>query len=325
MEQDVRWGVVGCAGIARKAMIPALQSAKGAKLYALASRSQAKVDEYAQMFPCEKRYTDYDALLQDPNVDAVYIPLPNSLHCQWVVKALEAGKPVLCEKPLALNAGEVRRIAEVSERTGVPVMEAFAYLHDPVTARFHELIRSGVLGKLRYLEANFCYLLEDVSNVRLARNLGGGVTYDLGCYPISFFRTLTGAEPVDISLAGRMGSKSGVDEDVLLRMRFPDDVVATSYFSFQSYWNTYNIVVGERGFVQANSLFDRGEEKELIIDTETTGRVTEKLYAGARYSLQVEQMNRVIREGQKPAVSLDFSLGNAVVIDRILTECGYNR
>lgn len=323
MERNVRWGVIGCAGIARRAMIPAIQNAKGATLYALASRTREKVDEYADLFPCEKRYTDYEALLRDADVDAVYIPLPNTLHCRWVVKALEAGKPVLCEKPLAMNAGEVWEIAAASARTGVPVMEAFAYLHDPLTARLRELIRSGVLGKLHYMEANFCYLLEDPNNVRLVRNIGGGATYDLGCYPVGFFRAMTGTEPTEVSVAGRMGRESGVDEDVLVSMVFPDDIVATSYYSFRSHWNTYNILIGEHGSVQANTLFDRGEEKELIVDTEAAGRVTERFSTGNRYALQVEQMNRVIRKGQKPAVSLDFSLGNAKVIDTVLQKCGY--
>lgn len=321
MEREVRWGVLGCAGIARKAMIPAILNAKGAKLYALASRTREKAEAFARMFPCERCYADYKALLTDPCVDAVYIPLPNVLHAEWVIRALEAGKPVLCEKPLAMTAAEVRDIIAVSQRTGVPVMEGFAYLHDPLTARIRELIASGVLGRLRYLEANFCYLLKDMSNIRLRREVGGGATYDLGCYPISFFRALTGAEPLEISVAGRLGAVSQVDEDVHVRMLFPGDVVAVSYFSFQSHWNTYNVVIGEHGLLQLGTLFDRGDQKELILDTDTAGRSVETIFTGSRYALQVEQMNRVIREGHRPAVSLDFSLGNAVMMDSVLARC----
>lgn len=324
MTNDVRWGVLGCAGIARKAMLPAILRAKGATLYALASRTQGKAEQYAEMFPCEKCYSDYNALLADPLVEAVYIPLPNSLHYEWVLRALDAGKPVLCEKPLAMNAGEARAIAEASRRTGVPVMEAFAYLHDPLTARIRELISSGVLGRIHYLEANFSYLLEDLDNVRLVRKLGGGAIYDLGCYPISFFRYLTGTEPINVSVAGRMGVQSRVDEDVLAQLTFPGDIVATSYCSFQSHWNTYNLIVGEHGSLQAATIFDRGEQKQLIIDTDTTGQAVETLNTGGRYALQVEQMNRVIRLGEKPAVSLDFSIGNAVVMATILNACGYH-
>ena len=153
------------------------------------------------------------------------------------------------------------------------------------------------------------------------REVGGGATYDLGCYPISFFRALTGAEPLEISVAGRLGAVSQVDEDVHVRMLFPGDVVAVSYFSFQSHWNTYNVVIGEHGLLQLGTLFDRGDQKELILDTDTAGRSVETIFTGSRYALQVEQMNRVIREGHRPAVSLDFSLGNAVMMDSVLARC----
>ncbi|NLD58888.1 MAG: Gfo/Idh/MocA family oxidoreductase [Clostridiales bacterium] len=322
MRNEVRWGVLGCAGIARKAMLPAILDAGNAKLYAIASRSREKLAEMAKLFPCERQYVGYEALLGDPAVDAVYIPLPNSLHCEWVVKALEMGKPVLCEKPLAMNAAEVRRVMEASRATGVPAMEAFAYLHDPLMARAREVLASGALGRLRYMEANFSYLLEDLSNVRLIRGIGGGATYDLGCYPISFFRALAGEEPSRVAVSGRRGARSGVDEDVLVLLDFPSGAKATSYFSFQAHWNTRNLVLGECGYMEFPTIFDRGDKKTLILETASGGRSVETLDTSRRYALQVEQMGRVVLEGRAPAVSLGFSLGNAEVLDSILAECG---
>ena len=321
--KEIRWGVLGCAGIARKAMFSGIMNASNARLYAISSRTPDKLAETARQFPCEKQYLGYEAVLRDPDVDAVYIPLPNTLHCEWTIRALEAGKPVLCEKPLAMNAAEVRRIMEASARTGVPVMEAFAYLHDPMMARIRELVRSGALGRLRYIEANFSYLLKDTSNVRLIRPLGGGATYDLGCYPVSFIREIAGEEPAEIHTAGRLGAQTGVDEDVLVQMAFASGLHATSYCSFQAHWSTYNLVLGEYGSIEFPTIFDRGDVKRIVVSTAGGGKHEEVFETGSRYSLQVEQMGRVIAEGERPAISLEFSLGNAVVMDEILRACGY--
>ena len=321
--KEIRWGVLGCAGIARKAMFNGIMNARNARLYAISSRTPDKLYDIARQFPCEKQYLGYEAVLNDPDVDAVYIPLPNALHCEWVVRALEAGKPVLCEKPLAMNAREVRQIMEASARTGVPVMEAFAYLHDPMMGRIRELVRSGALGQLRYIEANFSYLLKDTSNVRLIRPLGGGATYDLGCYPVSFIRALAGEEPASIHTTGRLGAQTRVDEDVLVQMEFASGLHALSYCSFQAHWSTYNLVLGETGSIEFPTIFDRGEEKRIIVSTAEGGSHEETFTTGTRYSLQVEQMGRVILEGERPAISLEFSLGNAVAMDEILRACGY--
>jgi len=316
----VNWGVLGCAGIARKAMIPAILGSENGRLYAVASRTRQKLDEFSAEFHPEKTVLGYEELLDDPDVDAVYIPLPNSLHCEWVVRCCEKGKPVLCEKPLAMNASEVERIMEASRRTGVPVMEAFAYLHGPLMGIVREILQSGMLGRIKYIESNFSFLLNDLDNVRLIKHLGGGAAYDLGCYPVSFFRAVTGEEPDDIVQYMSTGEKSGVDEDTLLIMRFPSGAKATAYFSFQSNWCVRNLILGEYGQIDIPSFFDRSDRKSVFV---TYGQSAPKEIAvdtSVRYIRQVEQMRRVVLEGAAPAVSLDFSLGNARALDRLLPQ-----
>lgn len=322
MEKPIRWGVLGCAGIARKAMLPAILSAGNAELYAISSRTSEKLKAYAEMFPVQRTYIGYDALLRDPEVEAVYIPLANSLHCKWVIEAIRAGKPVLCEKPLAMTAAEVAEIRRESLRCGVPVMEAFAYLHDPMTRRIVEIVSSGAIGKLCYMEANFSYFLNDKTNVRLVREVGGGAIYDLGCYPVGFFRWLAGEEPDQIRVLGELGRETKVDENVLFQMHFPGGAVASSYCSFKTDWHTYNLVLGETGSIEFPTIFDRGDRKTIRIRT-AEGVAEESFDTGTRYALQVEQMGRVIRNSEAPFVSLEYSLGNAEAMDRILAACGY--
>lgn len=322
-EKMIRWGVLGCAGIARKAMIPAILKARNATLYAIASRKGQKLAEFSELFHPKIGYSSYEELLADPNVDAVYIPVPNSEHARWVIKACEAGKPVLCEKPLAMNREEVLQIREASERYKVPVMEAFAYLHGPMMDRIRKIVSSGQIGPVRYMEANFSYYLDDLSNVRLIRPLGGGAAYDLGCYPISFFREIMKEEPVKVVTFKDMGPESEVDETVMSVLEFPSGAKACTYFSFRTNWCTRNLILGEKGQIDIPSIFDRGAEKEMFL---TIGRppesTTERIIIDCsdNYVLQTEQMGRVVAGLEDPAISLAWSEGNAAVLDEILQQ-----
>ncbi|MFA9381784.1 MAG: Gfo/Idh/MocA family protein, partial [Acetanaerobacterium sp.] len=235
MKDIVNWGVLGCAGIAKSTVIPSILGAANANLYAIASRGPEKLELFTKLFQPEKTYVGYDELLDDPLVDVVYIPLPNALHCEWVIKACEKKKHVLCEKPLAMNAREVEEIEQAARKNHVVVMEAFAYLHGPLMDKVREILAGGRLGRIKYMESNFSYLLTDMNNVRMIKDIGGGATYDLGCYPISFFREVVGEEPDRVLPVTTVGETSRVDEDVMLMLSFPGGAKACSYYSFQSY------------------------------------------------------------------------------------------
>ena len=272
MKQIVNWGVLGCAGIAKAVTIPAILNAEGARLYALASRSADKLREFEALFHPVKGYTDYDALLADPEVDAVYLPLPNALHAEWAIRAVRAGKPVLCEKPLAMTAGQVREIMAASEETGVPVMEAFAYMHGPMMAKIREILDSGRLGPVRYIESNFSYLLEDLNNVRLIRDIGGGACYDLGCYPLSFFLDIMGEAPTKISTLTTFGERSKCDEDMLAILEFPSGAKASTSCAFSYHLSTRNLIACKYGTIDMPSFFDLPANIKRITVTTAEGR-----------------------------------------------------
>ncbi|MBN1581868.1 MAG: Gfo/Idh/MocA family oxidoreductase, partial [Anaerolineae bacterium] len=182
MNEPVRWGVLGCAQIAVNRVIPGMQGTDLATLAAVASRSLLKAQETAARFEVLKAYGSYEALLADPEIEAVYIPLPNGLHAEWSIKALRAGKHVLCEKPIALDAAEAREIQAVRDETGYLCLEAFAYRFNPVVAEAIRIAGSGVLGQLRFIHTVSTFLMDvlDPANVRLRADIGGGALYDMG-------------------------------------------------------------------------------------------------------------------------------------------------
>ncbi|MFD1776814.1 Gfo/Idh/MocA family protein [Paenibacillus rhizophilus] len=196
MQRPLRFGVMGCAQIATGTMMPAIAESKSAVLEAVASRGISKSSRIAQEFGIKKAYGSYEELLRDPEVDAVYIPLPNHLHREWVIRAAEAGKHVLCEKPISLSAGEAAEMAAACRKAGVHLAEAFMYRHHPRYPLLKAILQSGEIGGLRAIRGSFTYNnASDSSNVRFKSKWGGGSLYDIGCYPLSAARLLFGTEP----------------------------------------------------------------------------------------------------------------------------------
>jgi xylose dehydrogenase (NAD/NADP) len=186
--RKIRWGVLGWARIARENVIPAIQRSKNSEFYAIASRDTAKLAECRARFPAVRTYQSYDELLRDGEVDAVYIPLPNSMHLEWTIKAAAQGKHVLCEKPIALNAVECRELTAACAANGVKLMEAFMYRYTDRTRKVLEVVRSGALGEIKFISSTFRFLLANPASIKLKQELGGGSLYDVGCYPVNFFR-----------------------------------------------------------------------------------------------------------------------------------------
>jgi predicted dehydrogenase len=219
----VKWGIISTADINRAVIPPAKESPK-VDLVAVASRDQARADAYAQEWGIPKAYGSYEALLADPDIEAVYISLPNNMHCEWSVKALEAGKHVLCEKPLSRHPAEVVEAFDTAERTGRLLSEAFMYRHNPQTKRLKELVDEGAIGELRLIRSAFSYGLYDEDNIRLRTDVEGGALMDVGCYCISGSRLL-GGEPETASGEAWFGP-SGTDWVFGGTLRFPHDVIA---------------------------------------------------------------------------------------------------
>jgi D-xylose 1-dehydrogenase (NADP+, D-xylono-1,5-lactone-forming) len=220
----VKWGIVSTADINRK-VVPGAHASEKVELVAVASRHQTRSDAYASEWEIPRAYGSYDALLADPDVEAVYISLPNTMHVEWSMKALEAGKHVLCEKPFTRRSEEVTAAFDTAERTGRLLSEAFMYRHNPQTKRLVELVTQGAIGDLRVIRAAFSYGLYDVENIRLRTDVEGGALMDVGCYCVSGSRLL-GGEPVAVHGEAWVGP-SGTDWAFAGLLRFPNDVVAT--------------------------------------------------------------------------------------------------
>ena len=219
----VRWGIVSTANINRL-VIPGARTSEKVDLIAVASRDRQRADEYAKKWDIERAYGSYEALLDDPDIEAVYISLPNSLHVEWSIRALEAGKHVLCEKPFDRRPDEVERAFGAAERAGRLLSEAFMYRHNPQTHRLSELVRDGAIGELRVIRSAFSFSVLDPRNVRLVPELDGGSLMDVGCYCVSGSRLLAG-EPVTV-YGQRYVGPTGTDWVFAGTLTFPGDVLA---------------------------------------------------------------------------------------------------
>ncbi len=223
MSKAVTWGIVSTADINRK-LIPGAQASPKVDLVAVASRDGARAAAYAKEWKIERAYGSYEALLADPEIEAVYISLPNTLHCEWSIRALEAGKHVLCEKPVTRHVAEAEAAFDAAERTGRLLSEAFMYRHNPQTLRLKELVDEGAIGELRLVRSAFSYSLYDEENIRLRPELEGGALMDVGCYCVSGSRLLAG-EPETVYAQARFGP-TGTDWVLTGSLRFPGDVLA---------------------------------------------------------------------------------------------------
>jgi D-xylose 1-dehydrogenase (NADP+, D-xylono-1,5-lactone-forming) len=219
------WGIISTADINRK-VIPGAKASPKVDLIAVASRDQARADAYAKEWEIERAYGSYEALLADPDVEAVYISLPNTMHCEWSVKSVEAGKHVLCEKPFTRHPEEIDTAWDAADRAGRFLSEAFMYRHNPQTKKLRELIDSGAIGEVRLIRSAFSYSLYDEDNIRLRTDVEGGALMDVGCYCVSGSRLVAGAEPVSVFGQAWFGP-SGTDWVFTGSLRFHGDVLAT--------------------------------------------------------------------------------------------------
>ena len=297
MTQDkVRWGVMGCARIAENWVTPAILQAEGAALWAVASRTSEKAQATARRFGATKAYGSYQELLADPDIEVVYIPLPNHMHKDWTIAALRAGKHVLCEKPIALKASKAREMQAVAQNTEQLLLEAFMYRFSPVVQKALEIVRSGKLGELRAMHSAFSFLMsDDPSNIRLQRESGGGALYDIGCYCINTLRMLAGREPLTAWAKLSWSDKYRVDMSGAGILDFGGQLFGTFNTGFDASGGTYFRVVGTQGTIEApDGFLGRGEEARLTL---TVGGETEQIVVPLidAYALEIQDMCEAIR------------------------------
>jgi predicted dehydrogenase len=312
MAHAVRWAIMSTGNINRK-VIPGAHASPKVELVAVASRDQARADQYAKTWEIPRAYGSYDALLADPEVEAVYISLPNSMHCEWAVKALEAGKHVLCEKPLSRHASEVEAAFDAAERAGRLLSEAFMYRHNPQTQRAKQLVGSGAIGELRLIRSAFSYSLYDEANIRLLPALDGGALMDVGCYAVSGSR-LFGGEPEKAYGEAWFGT-SGTDWVFAGTLRFPGNVVALFDAGTAMTDRDELEAIGSEG-----SLFldDPWHCRVPVIELRREGKVERiELEVVDSYRLELENLSDAIRGEGELLLGRDDAVAQARVLEAL--------
>jgi predicted dehydrogenase len=314
--RKVRWGILGCARIAERALIPAIRSARNGELFGIASRDASRAAAWAEKHGFQKSYGNYAALLADPEVDAVYIPLPNHLHAPWTIATARAGKHVLCEKPLALNAAEVRAMAGAAEKHGVALLEAFMYRFHPQFTKALALIRAGRIGEVRLVRSAFTFLnVGHDENYRWNPQMGGGALYDVGCYPVNAARTILEAEPVSVFARAGLDPRRRVDITTALLLEFPGRRFALCDAGFAAPFQSRLEVVGTEGRLTLSRAFS-AKHFDVVIEVIRGDKVRSiRVPATDHYRIMVEHFGDAALKGRPLRYGIADSLGQARVLD----------
>ncbi len=323
MANDLRWGILGAARFAAKDMAPAIHAARGNRLAALATTSPDKVAPFRAITDDLTVYDSYAALLDDDGIDAIYIPLANHLHVDWTLRAIEAGKHVLCEKPIALDAGEVDRIIAARDASGLHVAEAYMILHHPQWERVRALLDAGALGTLGHVDAVFTYNNPDRANFRNQRGTGGGGIRDVGVYTYGSARFATGAEPEEIST--RIRWEDGVDvwAHTTGTMAGPKGRFTYSGLTSTRLMRHQSVTFhGSDGLLKLTAPFNGGvfAEAQAHLLRPDHSVAVERWPGVNQYVLQVENFAATVREGVPYPAPLEFSRGTQAMIDMVFSQ-----
>jgi predicted dehydrogenase len=321
-KRKVKWGVLGAASIAVRKVIPGMQQGEYCDVAAIASRDVAKARAAAATLKIGKAYGSYEELLADPEIEAIYNPLPNHLHVPWSIKAMEAGKHVLCEKPIALNATEAKTLLPVRDRAGVKIGEAFMVRTHPQWLRTRDLIREGRIGELRAIVGVFSYFNRDAKNVRNKSEWGGGGLLDIGCYPITMSRFMYGAEPLRVSGVLERDPEFGTDRLDSAILEFSGGQAA---FTCSTQMVPYQRMqfLGTKGRIEIEIPFNAPPNKATRIfvddgsDVGGAGIKVETIPACDQYTIQGDIFSKAMLEDSAVPVPLEDAIANMTVIDAI--------
>jgi predicted dehydrogenase len=322
MTKKVRWGVLSTAAIGVKKVIPGMQLGQYSEIAAIASRGLEKAKAAAGELGIPKAYGSYEELLADPDIDAIYNPLPNQLHVPWTAKAAEAGKHVLCEKPLSLTVAEAESLLEVRSRTGVKIGEAFMIRSFTQWLRLQELLREGRIGELRAVAAFFSYFNTDPANIRNMVETGGGALYDIGCYCIQSARTGFGTQPTRVIGLIERDPAMGTDRLTSALMEFPGGH-ATFTCSTQTIPYQRVHFVGAKGRIEIEIPFNAPKDRPTRLFIDETGDIfgggiiTEEFPTADQYTMQGDAFSKAILEGGEVPVPLKDGIANMAVIEAI--------
>ena len=330
MDKPVSWGVLGAANIAIKKVIPAMQRGRMSRVVAIASRDGEKARTAAAELGIERAYDSYDALLEDHDVEAIYIPLPNHLHVPWSIRCAEAGKHVLCEKPIALNAAQARELMTVRDRTGVQIGEAFMVRTHPQWLGLRDLLRNGRAGDVRLVTGHFSYFRIDPHDIRSVAEWGGGGIYDIGCYPIMLSRWIFGEEPLEAVALIEHDPDMGIDRLASAMLRFPSGQ-ATFTCATQLVPHQRMRVFGTRARLEVEIPFNAPIDRPSRIfiddgrDLLGSGIETIEFPPVDQYTLQGDEFSRAIRGVGEVPVPLEDAVANMMVIDALFRSAQSGR
>lgn len=329
-KQKVKWGVLGVAAIAVKKVIPAMQEGEWSEIAAIASRDLRKAEDAAHQLGIPKAHGSYEELLADAEIEAIYNPLPNHLHVPWSIKAAEAGKHVLCEKPLSLTVREAQELLRARDRCGVKIGEAFMVKTHPQWLRVRYLISKGIVGKLRSVVGAFSYFNRDPKNVRNVAEMGGGGVMDIGCYPITTSRWIFGEEPLRV--CGMLEADPGFGTDRLssAMLEFPS---GHSIFTCSTQLVPYQRMqfLGTEGRIEIKIPFNAPNDRpcEILIDNGKDvfggGITTEAIPTCDQYTIQGDAFSKAIREGIEVPVTLEDAIANMAVIEALFKSADTKR
>ncbi len=320
--RKVRWGVLGAASIAIRKVIPAMQLGEWSEVVAIASRDRSKAAETARSLGVPKAYGSYEELLADPEIDAIYNPLPNNLHVPWSIKAAEAGKHVLCEKPISLTVAEAETLIETRDRTGLKIGEAFMVRTAPQWLRTRDLIREGRIGKLRSITGFFSYFNDKPADIRNMPAYGGGALFDIGCYPITMSRFIFDEEPSRVIGLIELDPQMKTDRLTSVMLDFPSGQSAFTCSTQLVYWQRMQFF-GTKGRMEIEIPFNAPFDRPTRIfvddcrDLVGGGITVETIPACNQYTIQGDLFSKAIREGGEVPVPLENAIANMAAIEAV--------
>lgn len=327
--KKVKWGIISTAKIGIKYVIPALQRGQFSEVTAIASRSPETAKEAASRLGIEKAYGSYEELLEDPGIDAVYNPLPNTMHMEWSVKAMEAGKHVLCEKPLAMTVVEAEEMIRVRDRCGVKAGEAFMVKSNPQWIDTRERVRRGEIGRLRLIQGAFSYYNTDPSNIRNIRELGGGGIWDIGCYPVTTSRFIFEQEPIRVIASLEFDPEMKTDRLGSVVMEFPSGqaqfAVSTQLVPYQRMH-----IFGTEGHLEVHIPFNAPDDRPCTVGYDRGSILLDEIDLQSfpvadQYALMGNDFSRAVLEDKEVPVPLEDALANTRVLTAILESAGTGR
>jgi len=322
LSRTLNWGILSTARIGVNSVIPAIKQSKNGNLVAIASRTQEKAERVGRSFGIPRGFSSYEGLLNSPEVEAVYIPLPNGLHKEWVIKAAEKGKHVLCEKPISVNAAECQEMIDSCNKHSVTLMEAFMYRFHPQTNALKKLLHEGALGKVSLVRSSFTILLNDPEDIRYNRNLGGGSLLDLGSYCVDITNSIIHDTPVEVHAVAKRNKKEGVDVSFAGLIRFKSNSLGVLDCGFESPHRNRLDVVGEKGTLEVPNAFTskdspvmflyNGEKREIVNPAANTSR------------LMVEYFSDCVLNNRVPDYTPYDSLRNMQLIDDLIRSSEFD-